>query len=186
MAKDLVFSLSLANLCFLWPWNLLLSRSSQYFLSHPPLRVEYLAIILNVFSLGICLFLGLLLVRRLQNKNLIGIAHYLFLIVLLIPALSIRKHFPFLTKAILNTIGSHGALLVFCLIAFLVLTLFIWRRQKIFRLANIFVFSLSPLLIFNIFQSSFYIFTGPKPFEEKNNAGINNLSFPQSKKKYFF
>jgi hypothetical protein len=66
LRRDLIFSLSLANLCFLGVWIPLVDPTAGYSWAQPTPK-ECLAVMLAVGILGAILFSGLALLRRAQR-----------------------------------------------------------------------------------------------------------------------
>jgi hypothetical protein len=89
LLRDLIFSLSLANLCFLRVWTLLVDPSARYSLARPT-RSEYVAVMLAVGILGAILFSGLALVRRAQRPLVWWLARCIFAVLLFLPLNAVR------------------------------------------------------------------------------------------------
>jgi hypothetical protein len=89
LRRDLIFSLSLANLCFLRVWIALVDPSARYSLARPT-RKEYVAVMLAVGILGAILFSGLALVRRAQRPLVWWLARCIFAVLLLLPLNAVR------------------------------------------------------------------------------------------------
>ncbi len=80
---DLIVGISLANLAFLWVWqmNKAITRGDSYFL-----RVaadDYLAFVVNVIGLGILFAVGAMTVRRVDNRYITAAAKTVFVAVTL-------------------------------------------------------------------------------------------------------
>ncbi len=86
----LIIGISLANLAFLWVWqmNKAITRGHSYYL-----RVaadDYLAFVLNVLGLGILFALGAMTVKRVDNRYITAVAKTIFVMVTLISLINIR------------------------------------------------------------------------------------------------
>jgi hypothetical protein len=78
-----IIGISLANLAFLWVWqmNKAITRGDSYFL-----RVaadDYLAFVVNVIGLGILFAVGAMTVKRIDNRYITGLAKTVFVLVTL-------------------------------------------------------------------------------------------------------
>lgn len=88
MWRDLAIALSLANLCFIHAWRLLLVPSSNNFYYHrriPPPLVEYIALPLDVLLLAAVLFAGITLVRRSRKSWVRKAAKIVFILIVSVP-----------------------------------------------------------------------------------------------------
>jgi hypothetical protein len=86
----LIIGISLANLAFLWVWqmNKAITRGDSYFL-----RVaanDYLAFVLNVLGLGILFAVGAMTVKRVDNRYITAVAKTIFVVVTLFTLNHIR------------------------------------------------------------------------------------------------
>ncbi len=83
--RDLVVALSLANLCFLPSWGLLL-LAPPYYVGRAPARNDYLGVVLDVLLLAALFFGAAQLVRRSRHRAVVALARVSVPLVLALPA----------------------------------------------------------------------------------------------------
>jgi len=145
LRRDLIFSLSLANLCFLRIWLPLVDPSSLFFLVRPT-RSKYVAVMLAVGILGAILFSGLALVRRVNRPLVWWLARCIFAVLLLLPLNMVRGTFPDLAVFVLVNRFGPWVLRVTVVAIGLLCAVVVVRWPAVFaRMAAIVVVVLSPL-----------------------------------------
>ena len=146
LRRDLIFSLSLANLCLLGVWIPLVDPSIGYSWARPA-QSEYVAVMLAVGILGAILFSGLALVRRAQRPLVWWLARCIFAVLLLLPLNAVRAlSLQLATASVVNRFGPW-VLRVTVVVLGLLCALVIVRWSAAFaRMATIVVLVLSPLV----------------------------------------
>jgi hypothetical protein len=146
LRKDLVFSLSLANLCFLGVWNPLIDPSARYSLGRPT-PSEYVAVMLAVGLLAAIILSSLALLRRVHKPLVWLLGRSIFAVLLLLPLNAVRSmSVKLATASLMDRFGpwvlrgTVAALGLLCAVA-------IVRWSAAFaRMAAIVVVLLSPLV----------------------------------------
>src|SRR5204863_8311138 len=116
--RDLAIGLSLANLCYvrIWSETLTYRHADTFWMKHPPLPAEFLAVMLNVLLLGGLLALMAILVRRNAAPRIVQWSQRGFVLFFLIPANALRSvlsnQFPYLKSPLFEVIGQTGVLVL--------------------------------------------------------------------------
>ena len=146
LRRDLIFSLSLANLCFLGGWSALIEPSARYWrrAANPN---AYLALMLDVLLLAAAFFLILTLVRRLDRPFAWKAVRAGLGLLLLSPLNALRMRVRSLEMASLIDRFGPSVLRVLLIALGLVLLVILVRRLELFgRAVGFLVLLLSPLV----------------------------------------
>src|SRR5437867_3271231 len=119
--RNLLIALSLANLCFLNGWTVLLTytRTDAYFIKALPPPQAYVAVLLNVLCLGGVLWLAITLGQRYLAGRMLVLAEVMFFLFLLIPLNAFRDilgyYLPLLKGELFRKFGETevGVILAF-------------------------------------------------------------------------
>ena len=158
--KDLLIALSLASLCFMSGWRVLLNPlhyTYYHWKSHPGF-IEFAALVANVLILGVLFWGAMTLARRSGKSWLVELARWVFLSALLIPINNLRlQFFDPLASANANRTGYVLFLLPFLLLVLLAVVLK-RRRVQIIRGASVVVLILFPFFLIALFQGAWMTF----------------------------
>ena len=158
--KYLALALSLANLCFMGYW---LDISRAAFFRLQPEIVDNLAVIADMFLLGLAFWGFYTLARLSQRRFVLEASRWAFVLVLLIPFMTLRKEIPALGTDKLLTYLTKTELIIVCGIMVTVSAWVVvrWRRRIIPALA---------LLVLLLFPFTFFTFGGvlTKWFSERS------------------
>jgi hypothetical protein len=157
--KQLLISVSLANLCFLSVWKTLNSSNSQpYYLGDgDPLKIA-LAALIGMSALasayGIAFWLG----GRLRRASFRAWAERLFLLSLIVPLNGVRDNFPALNLPHMTHYLGKPVLVVLAALAFIAagVVLIKWHRTAS-RIALTAAVIMSPFCFMTYFKVSWYI-----------------------------
>jgi hypothetical protein len=163
--KDLLIALSLANLCFISGWRVLLNpnRYTYYHWKFHPGFIEVAALVLNVVILGALLWGAMTLVRRLGKPWLVEAARWALLLSLLIPLNNLRLYFfdPLNPDVAASPqtirLGYAVFLIPFAALVFLAFVLK-RRRSQILRGAAVALLILFPFFVITGLQGAWMIF----------------------------
>ena len=151
MLRDLLASLSLANLCFLGVW-IELSGANLYYFKTPPSGMVLVAAVLCVLLLGVLMWIGVTLFRSSGSKCFRTLAEFAFLLFLLIPlnvAQTSVAEFAHVTNAFTTSTGKLLAGIIALAIA-----IFAFRRRDVLlRIVAGSLLFLSPLALLTIGQA---------------------------------
>jgi len=168
-ARDALAAFSLANLCLLRFWDILLFNSaSRYLLKTPGNPVDYWAAIINVLILGSLLWGVVIWMRRKLKPWAMELATCIFLAVLLVPIDFIRRALGWHAEIIWRT----GGIWVGTAIAGLI---FWWRV----RLKQIFLWILvilSPFCLLTVTQACWCAVRGEKPMLKASALPFSGFS----------
>jgi hypothetical protein len=146
--RDLLASLSLANLCFLNVWIELSSTAHHYYRKTPPRAGMILATAINVLLLGFFFFLCAKVVRRVRNVYVTAFGQVCLIAVVLVAANIFRKTDVTLSRIQFRpSLAAGGTVVVLIGLACLLAALSIWRRELISRALLSVLLLLSPLFI---------------------------------------
>lgn len=158
LRRDIAFSLSLANLCFLHYWDEFLDKAFSYYTKTPPGLFLQFVTLLDILLLGAVFFGVAQFVRRFRRSRFVDHAAHLCLLALLVllPLNIVRKDFLHLAAGdVLQsgrlTVAVVGlvALSVLSAVAYL-----LWRKpNSIYAGARAVVLILTPLLPITIVQT---------------------------------
>jgi len=162
LRRDLVFSLSSANLCFLGGWSALVEPSAGYS-RHAATPNEYLALMLDVLLLAAAFFFILTLVRRLDRPFAWKAVRAALGLLLLIPLNVLRMQVRNLWMPSLFERFGPSVLRVSLIALGLVLVVILVRRLELFgRVAGFVVLLLSPLVPM-LFANAVWLMLHPRP-----------------------
>jgi hypothetical protein len=168
LSKDLIFSLSLANLCFIRIWARLFSHSrsqNSYFTNEAPPVADYVALVADILLLAGIFFVGATLLRRLNVKALRTFGIWLFFILTWFALDALRNivfgfewGWPryFEVGYLLEQWGvkiTTGVLIGLALVLLRVLTM--WQ-EKVFQFLKAAVVVMFPLFVFTLAQAFWY------------------------------
>ncbi len=158
--KEVLTSLSLANLFFLRTWQELIFADLQerFYLKYPTAG-DFYVLLLNILLLSLLLFL-LFRVYRSSNPFLQKTAVFLLLFTLLIPINSLRLLFPDLTIANLAALVGEPVLIILAAL-FLALVFFLCLRYhgKFIRGLTVILLVLSPFVLLTFSQAAWALAT---------------------------
>ena len=162
LRRDVLFSLSLANLCFLEPWWAVLDPSPNYWRGAATPN-EYLAVMLDVLLLAAAFFFTLTVVRRLDRPFAWKAVRAGLGLLLLIPLNFLRLHTPGLPLSHLSRRFGPWVLWVSVIALGLVFVLVLVRRLELFgRAAGFLVLLFSPLVPM-LFAQAIWLMLHPQP-----------------------
>jgi len=162
LRRDLLFSLSLANLCFLRGWGWLLEPGAVYW-RYAATPKEYLALMLDVLLLAAALFSILTAIRRVDRPFAWKVACGGLGLLLLIPLNFLRGLSRSLWTANLFERLGPSALRVLLIAFGLVLVVLVVRRAEVFgRVAGFAVLLLWPLVPM-LFAQATWLMLHPQP-----------------------
>lgn len=177
--KDLVFPLSLANLCLFKIYSQLFSicdkASNHYFVKALPSRIDFLAFILNLLILGFSLWISIRIARRFSHHLISKIINYGLASLLIIPIYWILRMERVIPSGLLGktkilflsfsstfspVILSGSAILIICLIIAAGFLLIRWRHI-ILKVGFTIIFLLSPFVLVTLTLTSLQLSTNP-------------------------
>jgi len=169
LRRDLVFSLSLANLCFLGGWSALIEPSAGYW-RYAATPNEYLALMLDVLLLAAAFLFILTLVRRLDRPFMGKVVRAGLGLLLLIPLNILRTQVRNLRVPSLFDRFGPSALRVSLIALGLVFVFVLVRRAELFgRAAGFVVLLLSPLVPM-LFASAIWLMLHPQADNSSRHA----------------
>lgn len=173
MLKDLLISLSLANLCLIRGWAnvyFTLSSKNQYYMNYPSSLNSFASVLLLVILLGLTFFIGITIVRRSGNSTALKIARWIFILFFILPISGVITEFYYVEIDRLKIFFIIAFILIFLT---LIIRLLLYSRQRISNmLANILRIML-PLLVLNVVYTSWLIIKiDPESFLDKPSAEI--------------
>jgi len=169
LRRDLVFSLSLANLCFLEGWSALTEPSAGYWrdITSPS---AYLALMLDVLLLAAALFVILTLVRRLDRPFIWTVGRAGLGLLLLIPLNVLRLRTRSLKMPSLIDRFGPSVLRVSVIVLGLVILYILVRWLNMFgRAAGVLVLLFSPLVPI-LFASAIWLMVHPQEDHSSRHA----------------
>ena len=174
--RDAIVSLSLANLCFLSVWLILLNPNHYiyYHWERYPGYVEFTALALSIVGLATLFFLLALLTRRIRHPAIRQIARVGFLLALSWPISSFLHDYAKIEVS--NVLRGSRWIAGLSVIAGLAALVLVGRYlTKAFRVAITALIILSPLFAVNL-ASSLWMrskrLKGPEHFEAKHPATL--------------
>jgi len=169
LRRDLVFSLSLANLCFLRGWGLLLEPSAGYW-REVTSRSAYLALMLDVLLLAAAFFFILTLVRRLDRPFAWKVVRAGLGLLLLIPLNVLRTYSRNLwTPNLFYRFGPSVLRVLLIALALLFVVVLVRRSEMFGRVAGFLVLLLSPLVPM-LFASAIWLMLHPQADNSSRHA----------------
>ncbi|HEV3468905.1 MAG TPA: alkaline phosphatase family protein [Pyrinomonadaceae bacterium] len=157
--RDLVVALSLANLCFIGAWRVLVNplHYTYYHWKYHPGFIEYAALVLDVLLLAAAFWVAATLARRSGSAPALKAARWAFLLALLVPLNDLRMQLTGSNFA--NTLRSNKALLAVVVAAAVVLAAAAvrWRAHAV-GAAVVFVLVLSPFALISLVQGAWLAF----------------------------
>jgi hypothetical protein len=153
--RDLILALSLANLCFMGAWRVLVNplHYTYYHWKYYPGFTEYAALLIDVLALAALFWGAVTLARRSGNRFAMKAARWAFLLALVVPLNDLRmqlsgSHFT-------NVLGSRRSLLIAVAVLLVVAgaALVRWRAHVV-RGAVAGVLILSPFVLMALFQGA--------------------------------
>src|SRR5882724_773397 len=161
--RDLLISLSLANLSFLNVWSILIA-APYYEATKPAPPLRFIGFIINIVLLTTIYWVGITLVRRSSNPLLLKIAKCVFVAILILPLNTLRMTFTSVSfhaiEAMTGTVLITVPTIVLSLAALYVL---IRYRDQIFRISLVFLRGLSCFALLTFSQSIWYIVSYHQP-----------------------
>lgn len=144
MLKDLAFSLSLSNLCFLYVWNKIFSPN-QYFFATDPSDINHLiAILVNITIFSSIFYLLLRFKRRCSNNtHVIRLSQFFIFFILTAILTNLFYIYHFERKIYL---GAAGILFFLALHALVIKRSFNWYNKSVLMAVNI-ILILFPLVV---------------------------------------
>jgi len=162
LRRDLVLSLSLANLCFLGGWNALIEPSARYWrrATNPN---AYLALMLDVLLLAAAFFFILTVVRRLDRPFAWKAGRAGLGLLFLIPLNIVRAQARSLaTASLIERFGPSVLRVSLIALGFIILYILIRRLELFGRVAGFVVLLLSPLVPM-LFANAIWLMFHPQP-----------------------
>jgi hypothetical protein len=149
--RHALVALSLANLCFLAPWLVLLNPQHYMYYHWPahPEYVEFQALALAILTLALLFWLGATVVDRSGSRRAAAVARAAFLVTLILPINSFI--IDYLRVSVLALLLSRWwtLLLGICLAVAIVWITYRYNRQ-LTRVASTLLIILSPLFLVNL------------------------------------
>jgi hypothetical protein len=154
--RDLLISLSLANLCFVSGWQVLLNplHYSYYHWKYHPGFTEYAALVCNVLMLAALFWGAMTLAQRSGKQSVLRVARLAFLLILIVPFNNLRLQIfdpldPNATKRLVSAV----VLTLFLLLLLLAVVLK-RQREKTIRGAAVVLLILFPFFFIALFQGA--------------------------------
>lgn len=167
-------ALSLANLCFLSPWLVLLNPAHYTYYNWPadPGFVEFKALAIGILILGLLFWLAAMVAHRIRSKAITGLAYASLLLTLILPINSFINDYvrirPFglllgRRWVLIPGLAFAAGLLLIC-----------WRYDRqVSRVVITFLIILSPLVLINLASGLWlrakYV-SPPESFREQHAA----------------
>ncbi|HWT03630.1 MAG TPA: sulfatase-like hydrolase/transferase [Pyrinomonadaceae bacterium] len=154
--KDGLVALSLANLCFMGAWVVLLNprHYTYYHWKYHPGFLEYAALLIDVLLLAALFWGAATLARRTGNRILVWAVRWAFLLSLIIPLNDLRQQlFDPLARGRKSLVAALVLFSVFGLVVLAAAALKKWRL-KIIRTAYVAVLILSPFAVVTLLQGA--------------------------------
>ncbi len=157
MGRDLFITFSLANLCYLRIWAALLTYTdSDAFLRKSfPTKAELLAVVLNVFVLGMVLWLVLRAARSFKADYVLRLTKAAYIVFLGFPLNSLRlalsPHVPYLANPF-AFLGRQGMIVLFTIASLAVILMPRAWLDQMTRAASRILLIFSPFLLFTLGQ----------------------------------
>lgn len=154
--RDLLIALSLANLCFMAGWRVLLNplHYTYYHWKYHPGFIEYAALVCNVLLLGALFWGAMTLARRSGKQSVLRVTRWAFLLILIVPFNNLRLQiFDPLVPGGTNRLGNALILTPF-LVLLLSAVVLKRRRANIISGAAIGVMILFPFFLIALFQGA--------------------------------
>lgn len=156
MRRDGIVALSLANLCYMTAWSRLIAQSldplaqfSRYNLS------EYQAILINVPLLTAVFWTAITLARRSRRAWVLRVAHWAFLLILIIPVNGVlRTQFPDLSLDLAPSPFDSIAGVIWLAVTPVGVSLLLPFRPIMVRLFSIVLIAMSPFALFTVAQAA--------------------------------
>jgi hypothetical protein len=168
-----IVALSLANLCFLSPWLVLLNPQHYTYYNWPkdPGLVEIKALVICILVLGFLFWLAANVAGRIRSRSVSDIARLAFLLVLILPLNSfIEDYLGFSISNIL--IERRWLLLVVFVLTTIALTLAYKHTRRPASFAITLLMILSPLFLVNLVSALWlhHKHSSPQAFQEVRPA----------------
>lgn len=156
--RDLIVALSLANLCFMGAWHVLLNplHYTYYHWKDYPGFTEYAALAVNVLVLAALFWGAATLARRSGNRRAMQAVRWAFLLALVVPLNDLRMQLS--GSQFTNVLGSRKSLLVALAVVFVVALALLRWRARVFRAAVVVVLILSPFALMSFAQGAWLAF----------------------------
>ena len=153
--RDLILAFSLANLCFIAAWRVLVNplHYSYYHWKYYPGFTEYLALVIDVCVLAALFWGAATLARRSGRPALQRVARWAFLLTLVVPLNDLRmQFFP-------NILHLRKVLLIMLAAVSVVAAAALWRwRAYLVRAAVALVLILSPFALISLAQGAWFTY----------------------------
>lgn len=153
--RDLIIAFSLANLCFIAAWRVLVNplHYSYYHWKYYPGFTEYIALVIDVSVLAALFWGAATLARRSGRPAVQRVARWAFLLALVVPLNDLRMQF-------LPYVLSFGKFLLIPLAALsIVAAAALWRwRAHLVRAAVALVLILSPFALISLAQGAWFTY----------------------------
>jgi len=162
--RDLIVAFSLANLCFIAAWRVLVNplHYSYYHWKYYPGFTEYVALVIDVSVLAALFWGAATLARRSGRPALQRVARGAFLLALVVPLNDLRMQF--LGNVFFN---SRKSLLIVLAALFVVAAAAAWRwRAYLVRAAVALVLILSPFALISLTQGAWFT------YKHRTNAAL--------------
>lgn len=173
MIKDLIISISIANLCLIRGWeyvNFTLNPACQYYFKNPSSINHIAAVMLFIVVLSATFFVVINFVRRSGNQIVLWVARVAFLLLLTLPLNGILLGFK-LTE--LDQLTTLLFILFLILLIILIIRLSLCFRKHIFSIMVNIVCILFPFFLFNLIQTTWLMIKfDPANLLDKSSAKI--------------
>lgn len=158
-AKEIIISLTVANLCFMSAWRTLLNplHYSYYHWKFYPGLTEYIALFIDILLLAALFYAGAALVRRFAGRASSWLLRAGLLLVLIIPLNDLRLEF--IKPQAPAVIKMGGALLAFIpLVLILIATVMKRWRAAIYKVVVALILIVSPFTLITFVQGAWLAF----------------------------
>ena len=149
--RDAIVALSLANICFLSPWLVLLNSYHYTYYNWPadPGFVEVKALIICILLLGFLFWLAASILRQTKSSGAFRIARLALLLVLILPINSFIS--DYLRVSLFGLVTTHRWFLIVALALGIGLLVIVYRYERqLVRAAITLLIILSPLVLVNL------------------------------------
>jgi len=156
LVRQLLFQLSLANLCFFAVWGKILpGMPIQYYLIGPPAKWVFIAAMLDVAILTVMFWVFENLVRRFGGPKAGTLIHWTYFAVVLCVLNSVRRSVVRIPlEKIFSLSGRPGMVALAGILTLASVVCIVRWRRKIPRAIEICVFALSPLVLVTFGQAT--------------------------------
>lgn len=182
MLKNFLFSLSLANLCYIRVWSALLTKKSYFFLVNIPTKLDIYAIMINVIILATFFWVIITFIQSRKKEWLNNFSIICFFFLLFIPANAVRN---VLTISPLDLISIqsqiHPSLKMMIIILIIITIIFFSKLLVRFIVFSILIFF--PLIFFTFGNALFILPSLPQHInvDQRQKTPKNSFNNQQNK-----